>query len=234
MKKYLLVYCILLVTSAFGQESDHPEIRKIIGVHDSAGVQFVRLNRTPPITTSNGTVFTYYYLYWNNNQDSIPIPVPDSFLPKFAYHSPAFLPTDERDTCKISVKQLDQQGLPEVIIEHTKNNGTSTTIINLDSSQVLFKARNAYFVYYPLDTHYGNDRNNYSGCGYSYEIRFEGNRLIIQNLKQQGGLNPDPRKQHPGKRDYMFPGCLPDKNEGVYILENGSYIYSKERKQSFR
>lgn len=238
MKNILLACFIFLITSAFGQENSNngDTIKvKIIGVNDSIRMQLVKHYKTTLITTPNGSViFAHYYLRWNSNQDSIPIPVSSSFVPNQPYYLPRFLPLNETDTCEIFLKQLDKQGLNEVIIEHSKNNSITTTIVNLDSSKIIFCSTNSQFVYYPLNTHYGDDHNNYSSCKYSYEISFDNsNNLIIHSLKQRGGLNPNPKKQRKGKRDYVF-GCDPDKKEGVYVLQNGIYTYSEEKSKEIK
>lgn len=241
MKNILLLCFIAIISCAFGQENTENGDTlkmKIIGINDSLGLQIVKHSSFPFNETENN--LSKYYLRRNNNQDSILF-----FSNTFSLSS---LSHFERslgfgfyllDTTSISLKQLDNKGNPEVIIQHNIYRTTITTIVNIDSGTIMFHSTNANSVTYFLNTSYGDDRNNYDECSYAYEISFDNNHhLIIHNLVLKGGLNPLTlgRDKHTGKskRDYLWMGCHPDKKEGVYILENGIYIYSEEKSEALK
>ncbi len=242
MKNILLLCFIIIISCAFGQEStengDTLKI-KIIGVNDSLGLQIVKHSSFPINETENN--LSKYYLRWNNNQDSI-LFFSNTFSLSSLSHFELYLLGGEfylLDTTSISLKQLDNKGNSEVIIQHNIYRTTITTIINIDSGTIMFHSINANSVTYFLNTSYGSDFNNYDACSYSYEISFDNNNnLIIHNLVLKGGLNPLTlgRDKHTGKgkRDYLWMDCHPDKKEGVYILENGIYTYSEEKSAALK
>jgi hypothetical protein len=217
------------INGKYSYETNNLDTMKIIGVNDSTGMQLVKHYNAK----NEYTIFAKYYLCWNNNQDSILISIPYCFESGYPHYDTPYLPSKGIDTCNIFLKQLDKQGLFEVIIKHYKNNATITTIISLDSRKILFNAANSNFVHYSLGTNFGDERNNNSYCSYSYEIAFdEDNNLIIHKLEQQGGLyprGPINRKKGSGKNDYFHTCCQPDKKEGIYVLENGIYTYSESK-----
>lgn len=224
--KHLYIFFILFLNSVFGQE--HVLKKEIIGANDSIGVQFVKLYVD---ILSNISSFMYreeYYFQWNNGNDSIQLYYSRA-VPYF--HQSDF---DNReayqvDSCKITTKQLDKNGLPEIIIEHSTSEWRKTTIVNLDSRKIMFSAINYSSVSY--EVHDATPRSNpdqyFSSCNYSYEISFDKNdNLVIHNLQQKGGLPPIRAANSTKKNNYLDVFCHPDKKEGTYIIEDGVYIYS--------
>lgn len=208
MKITSIITLLFLNLSLFGQQSSIITIAKkytVIGYNDSLKIKTIRRNEN-----SN-----YYLLIKNKNKI-------DSLL----------FDKDQviwgTDTCIILQKQLDGKGRPEIIIKQIKANqegsqgiGSSTTfqIWNLDTKTKLFQGvTNWHFELYVLSKEHLD--NNYQPtmidciCTGSYEIEFANNgNLIVKNLYE---------------RSINSPYCQTDHKDGIYILTNGKYVFSKE------
>ena len=188
--KILLTILVFWTNTLFGQNDTLQ--KTTLATHDSLNIQVIRVGKCESHQN-------YYYVVHNS----------DSILFKYTDRCITQDPIEYQESADIKFLQLDSVGKPELILEYKYSGdmnytgyNKSTIIMNLDSMEIIFRARLVARGRHIYGEEWGDLFN------YKYDLSFtdSGNITILKKSKDSSDLR-----------------------EGIYTIVDGKYVLQKEK-----